>query len=241
MGLTNYIKRQIEYRQQARLPERKEAGSIVRRVLHDRKTYLSPTALFDLAVLVRDAESKHMEGIIVEAGCALGGSAIVIASSKSKTRPFYIYDTFGMIPPPSERDAEDVHARYAEIVSGKSKGIGRGKYYGYEENLQDKISKSFNQYGYPSSENSVHLVKGLFQDTITGDDPVAIAHIDCDWYDSVKTCLGRLVPRLVHGGTLVFDDYGTWSGCRNAVDDFFATRQDDFIFTTHARLHVTKR
>ena len=38
-------------------------------------------------------------------------------------------------------------------------------------------------------------VKGLFENTIDLDEPVAFAHLDGDWYDSTMICLERIGPR----------------------------------------------
>ena len=46
-----------------------------------------------------------------------------------------VYDVFGMIPPPGEKDGADVHQRYATIAGGASKGIGGETYYGYRDDL----------------------------------------------------------------------------------------------------------
>ena len=80
------------------------------------------------------------------------------------------------------------------------------------------------------------------QARLTGDEPLALAHVDCDWYDSVRTCLERIVPRLVPGGVLVIDDYYRWSGCRSAVDDYFATQpRKAFRFRRRARLQIVRQ
>jgi O-methyltransferase len=213
---------------------------LVRRISTSDLTYLEPEALMDLVNLVHRAESRRVQGVLIEAGCALGGSAIVMTAAKREERPLYVYDTFGRIPPPSGRDAADVHERYRIISSGRSEGINGDKYYGYRENLYQEVCDSFSSFGFPLQENSVHLVKGLFDHTLTGTEAVAIAHIDCDWYDSVFTCLSRIVPRLIVGGTIVLDDYYSWSGCRKATDDYFADKRDRFSFTRRARLHVSK-
>ena len=60
------------------------------------------------------------------------------------------------------------------------------------------------------------------QDTLAVDGPVALAHVDVDWYEPVMTCLERIAPRLVVGGHLVLDDYHDWGGCRKATDAFLA-------------------
>jgi hypothetical protein len=216
------------------------APPIVSNVRTDSLTYLSAAALKDLYDQVRRLEKRGIQGILIEAGCALGGSAIVIAAAKSKQRSFFVYDVFGMIPPPSDRDDLDVHERYATIRSGRSEGIDGGTYYGYEENLLDKVRENFHRHGFGLEENAVHLVKGLFQDTLNVEGPVALAHLDGDWYESIMTCLQRIEPHLVSGGVLVVDDYYSWSGCRKAVDEYFRDKQDRYRFVRRSRLHVIR-
>ena len=69
------------------------------------------------------------------------------------------------------------------------------------------MTDSFTRHGVPLAENNVELVKGLFQDTIHLDEPVAFAHLDGDWYESTMVCLERIAPLLVPGGRIVLDDY----------------------------------
>ena len=67
---------------------------------------------------------------------------------------------------------------------------------------------------------------------------IAFAHIDCDWYDPVKLCLARIVPRLSAGAYVVLDDYNDYGGCRRAVDEFLqagpgvdiVAREPNFVF-----------
>lgn len=214
---------------------------VIRRVLKDRLTYLEPSGLIDLYKSVHELKREKRDGIIIEAGCALGGSTLVITSSKEQTRPFYIYDVFGTIPPPSEKDGDNAHERYKTIASGKSKGIGGDRYYGYEENLLEKVEHTFRDYGLPPNENNVYLIKGLFENTLFVDKPVALAHIDCDWYEPVMTCLERIEPHLVKGGMLIIDDYYTWAGCRKAVDAYFANKKDEFKFINKTSFHIIRK
>ena len=99
---------------------------------------------------------------------------------------------------------------------------------------------NFAQAGLETQANQVFLVKGLYQDTLHPDGPVAFAHLDCDWHDSVLTCLERIEPRLSLGGVLVIDDYEHWSGCRKAVDEYFAQRRERYQFTFKSRLHIQR-
>ena len=206
----------------------------------DALTFLEREALYDLFLSVRDCERRKIEGVLIEAGCAAGGSAIVIASAKHPARRLLVYDVFGMIPPPSRADCDDVWKRYEVIAGGQAMGIGNRKYYGYEADLLSQVEENFARHGYPINGNNVSLIKGLFQDMLTGSEPVALAHVDGDWYDSVMVCLERIVPRLVVGGRLVIDDYGAWSGCRKAVDEYFAKTRQHYEFVNKSRLHIIR-
>lgn len=196
------------------------------------------TDLYNQALLL---EKKHTQGLFIEAGCALGGSSIVIATAKSRPRPLYVYDVFGMIPPPSDKDGEEVQKRYEIIISGKSKGIGGRKYYGYEEELVEKVKNNFNSYNLALEDNNIHLVKGLYQETLHITEGVALAHIDCDWYASVMTCLERIEPHLVPGGVIVIDDYNSWSGCKTAVDEYFEDKKNMYEFIQKSALHIKRK
>ncbi len=214
---------------------------IVRAGRADSLTYLDHAALDDLFTRVRTIETEGREGILIEAGCALGGSAIVIATAKSTRRPFFVHDVFGMIPPPSDRDEADVQERYAVIRSGRSRGLQGNKYYGYEDNLVDKVSENFRRHGVPLEANTVHLVRGLFQETLHVSEPVALAHVDGDWFESVMTCLQRIEPHLTADGVIVIDDYDDWSGCRKAVDEYFSDKRERYDFVRKARLHIVRK
>jgi hypothetical protein len=216
-----------------------EVRAVVDRVREEQLTFLSADNLAMLARLVTEIEQSARPGLIIEAGTALGGSAIAMAAAKSRRRPMYVYDVFATIPPPSEHDGPDVHQRYERIISGEAKGFGDETYYGYREDLYAEVTSSFQRLGVPVDEHNINLVKGLFQDTIVLDEPVALAHLDGDWYESTMTCLERITPLLVPGGRIVLDDYFAWSGCRTAVDEYFADRPG-YLLEKRARMHVVR-
>lgn len=221
-----------------RITNREEAAIL--QIKTDQLTYLATPDLLNLYRAAKQVEQAQVAGMFIEAGCALGGSAIAIGKAKAKQRAFRIYDAFGMIPAPSDKDEADVHARYDEIKAGKSKGLGGNTYYGYTENLQDVVTSNLAKYGIPIQDNNIRLIKGYFEDTLYITEPVALAHIDCDWYASVMSCLIQIEPNLSPGGKIIFDDYVEWSGCRNAVDEYFSDK-DGYVFTRVGRkLHVSK-
>lgn len=74
-------------------------------------------------------------------------------------------------------------------------------------------------------KENVHLIKGIFPQSV-GDaelmEKVALAHIDTDFYLSVKECLNWFWPRMVSGGMIVLDDYA-WNNCpgvKLAIEEF---------------------
>jgi asparagine synthase (glutamine-hydrolysing) len=153
----------------------------------------------------------------VECGVALGGSGILLATLLND-RDFHGYDAFEQIPPPGRDDPTEAHERYAVIASGQSTGLGRDTYYGYVPDLFDRVSQSFASYCV-----TPYLHKGLFEDTLNPEWSIALAHIDCDWYDPVRLCLERITPWLSPGARLIIDDYFVYGGARKATDEYLAT------------------
>ena len=205
-----------------------------------RLTYLNLSKLINLSKWVKNIDRQQIPGGIVEAGCALGGSAILIALHKNKHRELNIYDTFAQIPPPSEMDEADAFERYQTIKNGKAKGIHNGRYYGYEEDLQAKVINNFHKFKLELEEHNIQLHKGLFEDVMMIEEPVAMAHIDSDWYDSIITSLKRIVPNLSYHGIILIDDYYDWKGAKKAVDDFFSDKMDHFQFIYGPQLVIRK-
>ena len=201
---------------------------LIRQIQNHKLTYLSRRKMELISQTCRAIEEQHLAGAFIEAGCALGGSAILISSIKHPDRPFLAYDTFSMIPPPTDEDTPDVHLRYQIISEGKSEGINGDKYYGYQENLYERVQQNFADFGLDCAERNISLIQGLLQESMTIKQPVAFAHIDVDWYDPVKTCLERIFPNLIAGGSLILDDYHDWGGCRKAVDTYLPTVNGEF-------------
>ena len=69
------------------------------------------------------------------------------------------------------------------------------------------------------------LVPGYFRDTLAGlcENLFSCVIIDCDIYESYKTCLNFFYPRLSRGSIIVFDEYYSkkYPLAKKAVDEFF--------------------
>ncbi len=224
------IKKIIRQRKINRLLARlqPEEAELVRSLRSRGLTYLTAERLVNIINTCKAIHQANLPGLFIEAGCALGGTSILISKLKALERPFYVYDVFGMIPPPTEEDTREVHERYKIISEGKSTGLNGNKYYGYEENLYALVQANLADFDVDTKKESVSLIKGLVQDTMQINEPVAFAHIDVDWYEPVKTCLEQIFPNLVVGGSLILDDYYDWGGCRKAADEYLSPFQGQF-------------
>lgn len=55
---------------------------------------------------------------------------------------------------------------------------------------------------------------------------IALLHIDTDVYEPAVTILENMYTRVIKGGVIIFDDYGTFPGETKAVDDFFKDKKE---------------
>jgi hypothetical protein len=154
-------------------------------------------------------EKNDIPGDIVECGVAHGGSAAMMALSMSKPlRRVWMFDTFEGLPAPSEADP-DHH-------------IGL-LYTGAFRASVEEVQSSFQKLGI---DGVATIVSGLFQDTLPlwEPQPIALLHVDGDWYESVSATLNNLYDHVSRGGIIQLDDYGHWAGARRAVDEFMKSR-----------------
>ncbi|WP_162602541.1 TylF/MycF/NovP-related O-methyltransferase [Nocardioides daejeonensis] len=222
----------------APVPERIQA--LAGAVRDEGLTYLEEMHLLSLASCVLEMERAGREGLVIEAGTARGGSAIVMAAAKAPDREMRVYDVFATIPPPTEADSEDAQERYRTIAEGRAVARDGQTYYGYRDDLLTEVTDSFARHDLAIADHRVALIEGLFEETLRVDGPVALAHVDGDWYASTMTCLQRITPHLVPGGRIVIDDYHMWSGCRDAVDEFVA-EHPELRVEMRAKVHLVRR
>jgi hypothetical protein len=79
----------------------------------------------------------------------------------------------------------------------------------------------------------VIIVKGFFSSRLGAveDRRFCFVHLDCDLYESYKTCLGFFYNRMVPGGVILFDEYNDlpWPGCNRAVDEFLLDKPETLM------------
>ena len=166
-------------------------------------------SLARLRALQRHVATIHRSGIpgvAVECGVAEGGSAAAIALALQRAddpRPLILFDTFAGLPPPSANDPDyDVAVEFTGACAGS---------------VAD-VRQLFATLRLPEPVCIPGLFEHIVAETETG--PIALLHLDGDWYDSTMSCLRALWPRLVEGGILQIDDYGYWQGCQKAVTEY---------------------
>ncbi|MFA7302330.1 MAG: TylF/MycF/NovP-related O-methyltransferase [Candidatus Paceibacterota bacterium] len=158
--------------------------------------------------LSRAIVREQVAGAIVECGVYNGGSAAMMVAAQPDERDVWLFDSFEGLPPPTENDGMYERNHY---------------YPGWCGGTVEMVQEIFRTLRLPSGKQ--HVERGWFQETFprvapqVG--PIALLHIDADWYDSVKICLDTFYPKVASGGYIVFDDYGTFSGCRKAVNEYF--------------------
>jgi O-methyltransferase len=100
---------------------------------------------------------------------------------------------------------------------------------------------AFESRGLPVDGDRVQLHRGLFEDTLHPDRPVAFAHVDCDWHDPVALSLARIYPHLSPGGYLVVDDYYAYGGATAAVDAFRSAHPELVVVESGQSEHMLLR
>jgi predicted O-methyltransferase YrrM len=191
-----------------------------------------PGKLEVLHEMAARVETSGTPGIFVEAGVAMGGSAIIIAQTKTPERELRLYDTFEMMPPPGGGDDERSHADHTALINGELRTESERVYVAHSTDLLGFAKQNLHKFGIDPDGQNINFYKGLFADTLVVDKPVAFAHIDCDWYEPVALCLDRLADRVSEAGIVLFDDYGLYSGCRRAVHEWLS--HDDRFQVIHA-------
>jgi O-methyltransferase len=153
-----------------------------------------------------DVES--IPGAIVECGVLDGGTAALMAWATRDSKParaVHLFDAWEGLPETTAEDGAEAAAWTGQVVGSPTRVIAIMKKLGV-------------------AKERVNFHRGWFNETFPKVDvpQVAIAHIDCDFYDPTKLCLEKWYPVLSPGGIMQFDDYDSFSGCRKAVDEFLA-------------------
>jgi O-methyltransferase len=178
--------------------------------------------LHALITATRYIQEHAIPGAVVECGVWRGGSMHAVARTLDKagdhSRDLYLFDTFEGMSEPSEHDRRHDGRTAAQLLAASDRSARV-----WAEASLDDVRDGFTQVPYPAER--IHYVPGTVEETVPGQAPeqIALLRLDTDWYESTKHELEHLYDRLVPGGVLIIDDYGSWQGSKLATDEFMAT------------------
>jgi hypothetical protein len=192
-------------------------------------TMLPMPRLFDVYEAVVTINKEGLRGDIVECGVWNGGCVGLMALANLKhpgpKRQFHLFDSFRGLPQPCSHDVDVIAAFKSKYPHLSISGADNSRLFPIGACVGESQSSVENflvrHLGIDRSDLVFHA--GWFHDTIPKADinDIALLRLDGDWYESTKTCLDNLYEKVVEGGYIIIDDYGAFSGCAQAVDEFF--------------------
>ena len=164
---------------------------------------------YNLYQSLRYIAANRLAGAAVECGCFLGGAAAFMGLLRREWAldglEIILYDTF-----------EGPPVGCSDIFTGGRLIETPSRLPNYERQVEATLRDIL------GSLDGIRLVVGLVEDTVprTIPEAVALLRLDTDFYESTKVELEHLYPRLVPGGVLIVDDYGSFQGSRRATDEY---------------------
>jgi len=166
-------------------------------------------------ILTRSAQQcAALSGSFVEFGVYRAGCAFMILSTTDlrQDQQFFLFDTFVGIPPTNLTQSEAQH--------------------GFAGRLADTSAAYVADYLQTWSAH-IAIVEGDIFETLpqTETGPIAFCHMDLNASAPTRRALDYLYARLIPGGMVVFDDYGStgYPAQRAVLNAFFADKPERLI------------
>jgi len=178
---------------------------------------INPEQAMNIYHLLRQVVLLGVEGDVVELGCHEGKTALILQKTLDQlgsAKELHVYDSFEGLPEKTSHDGD-------KMVSGQLK------------TTEDKLKFNFQKFSI--KEPVIH--KGWFKDTLPKGLPATLcfAHLDGDFYSSIKESLEYIYPKLSKGAVVVVDDYcdpeildvsNILPGVKKACDEFFKDKNE---------------
>ncbi len=160
-----------------------------------------------------------LPGHLVECGVFKGASLARFAMFRAlfeaqHSRRLIGFDIFGAFPATEHKGDQPLREKFIASAGDQSIGI-------------DQLKSVLEHKG---ANKNIDLVAGDICKTVPDyvakhpELKIALLNLDTDIYEPAVTVLEHLYPRIVPGGILIIDDYGTFPGETEAVDKYFAGR-----------------
>jgi hypothetical protein len=178
---------------------------------------------------IKYIHEQNIQGALVECGVQSGKHQQIWLSFlnqvNSTSREIWLYDTFAGLTAPGSKDFSSSQSSTSYTPSQlfenwkmyQNGNINTWCYAPLEE-----VKNNLQQFNYP--HDMIKYVVGDVIETLKINDNIpnriALLRLDTDWYESTKSEMEALFPRLETGGVLILDDYFWWEGQRQAVDEY---------------------
>jgi len=163
--------------------------------------------------------SADLPGSVAECGCWRGLSSYLMCNFLSKWQNdfdgtgVHIFDSFEGLSEPNEKDFIQIpianRSRELQGMPFKPQGA-----YAAEIEFVRKVLKD-----YPNIE----LIQGWVPEVLSSqpERSYRFVHIDLDLYEPIKGAVEYFLSRMVPGGIIISDDYGSlfWPGAKKALDE----------------------
>ena len=177
--------------------------------------YLQQVSDNETAVILSELRkilASKVGGDIVEFGCYRGDTSLLMQKMLEREFPdsssrLWIYDSFEGLPARTREDAS---------VAGDS--FKQGELLVTKREVVERFKKT--------GLHVPRIRKGFFENLSTDDLPseIAFAFLDGDLYQSIKTSLELVIPRMNQHGVILVHDYNNpqLPGASRAVDEWLA-------------------
>jgi hypothetical protein len=182
---------------------------------------------------------NSVPGDIVEAGVARGGGVLsalfyMACSGDMRDRKLHLFDTWAGLPEP--KDEHDAGFKKGDWF--RSFDLFRQNVDTYGDLYDKHVASNETFRGHAMADwkevwSHVNVVKGLFADTMATTlktTPLALLMCDGDMYGSTKDCMSAAGHLVSKGGAIYNDDYYTFKGCYDAVQEWIHEYPDFHMY-----------
>lgn len=170
---------------------------------------------------------SHIDGDTAECGVLHGGGSHIIMSAVGEQAPHHIFDSFEGLSEPGDEDETKVLTPYTWKKHDLSVP-------------EERVRRNLAAFG-----DRVAYYKGWIPARF---DEVAerrfrLVHIDVDLYEPTRDALAFFYERMVAGGLIICDDYGSeiCPGAKRAFDEFMEGRPETVVHLTTGQGFIVKR
>lgn len=189
---------------------------------------LKQNRFYTLYQVVLNVLRRRLRGDIAECGCWLGHSTHLMANllaERAWSGRVWVFDSFEGLSEATEKDR--THRGDTDAASSARKQLE------LSSDLR-RVQRALAPFPF------VSLHKGWIPEVfgaalIPREQEFALVHIDVDLYQPTIDSLRFFYPRMVDGGVIVVDDYGstTFPGAKAAVDEFMEEAEVAWFLESH--------